>query len=102
MRAAALAAVKIFKGGMRLAESAARGARDHAIDEGGLPAEFTPPCWRNNIVVVDNDARVQRTQALLNLSGIQGARHGMLAPWVRVESCARCAHGTTGKITSLP
>ena len=26
----------------------------------------------------------------------------MLAPWVRVEGCARCAHGTTGKRTSLP
>ena len=31
MRGAALAAVKIFKGGMRLAESAARRARDRAI-----------------------------------------------------------------------
>ena len=56
MRAAALAAIKILDGGMRLAESAARRARDHAVDEGGLPAGFTPPCWRNNIAVVDNDA----------------------------------------------
>ena len=26
----------------------------------------------------------------------------MLAPRVRVEGCARCAHGKTGKRTSLP
>ena len=25
----------------------------------------------------------------------------MLAPGMRVEGCERCAHGTTGKITSL-
>ena len=32
-------------GKMRLAESTARGARDHAIDEGGLPVGFAPgPC----------------------------------------------------------
>ena len=36
--------------------NAARRARDHAIDESGLPAGFTPPCWKN-IAVVDNDAR---------------------------------------------
>ena len=101
MHAAALAAIKVLFGGMRLAESAARRARDHAIDEGGLPARFTTPCWRNNIAVVDNDARVSRAQALSNLSGTRGAPHGMLVPRVRVGGCARCAHGTTGKRNSL-
>ena len=56
-----------LNGEMRLAESAAHRARDHAIDESGLPAGFTPPCWRNNIAVVDNDARARRTLARLNL-----------------------------------
>ena len=78
-QAAALAIINIFNGGMRLAESAARRARDHAVDEAGLPAGFSPPCWRNIIAVVDDDARVRRTQALLNLSG---TRELLMACWL--------------------
>ena len=66
------------------------------------PAGFTPPCWRNIIAVVDNDARVRHAQALLNFCGTWGTPHGMLAPRVRAAGCARCACSTTGKRASLP
>ena len=52
-----------------------RGARDHAIDEGGLQAGFAPPRWRNIIAVVDNDARGRRTQARLNFALECGELH---------------------------
>ena len=42
------------------------------------------------------------TGAIEPCSGTRGTPHGMLAPWVRVEGCTRCAHGTTGKRTSHP
>ena len=72
-----------------------------SIDEAGLPTGFTPPCWRITIAVVDSDPRIRRTQALLNLSETREAPHGMLAPTVTVEGCARYAHGMTGKRTNV-
>ena len=71
MRAAALAAGQNVKEECGSPNPRGAEARDHAIDERGLPAGFAPPCWKNNIAVVDDDARVQRDTSTWH-AGSQG------------------------------
>ena len=78
--AAALVAVKAQRRNAARRIRSAQSA-DHAIDEGGLPAGFAPPRWKNIIAVVDNDARSRRTQAQLNLALERGEVH--MACWLR-------------------